>query len=170
MGDRSSSMFSWCGCAATCSIVRSVAARVAPNQTWSLPELAWQSAEPEEPPGKTCAALCRRFSDCELISFETLVKECGNQRAEGPAEGGRTNLLQARDACSSLAAAMEPSEWLYIEEDASVDGYDLEGGFPGEVQGDLTCNEGSWVSAVPSPCHVTRFYRPARARRGKSSR
>jgi hypothetical protein len=221
-------MFSWCECAATCAIVRSIAARVAPNPTWSSPEPAWQSAEPQEsattyenegddvaedddaqdapstaadgdqavstaaasfaPTGKTCAAVCRRFSDCKLFTFEPSVKEWSS--------------------CSSLAAAMASSQRLSIAEGASVHGHDVESVPPSGVQGtssvylagqgktradaeysaisdynammtvDLTrnramnqepSNEGSWESAVPSPCHVTRFYAPARARRGKSA-
>ena len=106
MGDRSSPMFSWCECAATCAIVRSIAACVAPNPTWSSPEPAWQSADPEE---------------------SSTYESEGDDVAEEN---------DAQDASSTAA-----------DGDQAV----------------------SWVSAVPAPCHVNRFYAPARARRGKSS-
>jgi len=107
MGDRSSPMCSCCECAESCAIVHSVAARVAPNPTWSSPEPAWQSADPEE-------------------SASTYESE-GDDVAEEN---------DAQDASSTAA-----------DGDQAV----------------------SWVSAIPAPCHVTRFYAPARARRGKSS-
>jgi len=77
------------------------------------------------PPGKTCAAACRRFAECKFFSFEGCMKECGKQGAEGTAEGRRTNLVQARSSCRSLAAAM-PSDWLCTAEGESVYGYDVD--------------------------------------------
>jgi hypothetical protein len=165
------------------------------------------TARSHAPPGKTCAAACRRFSDCKLFSFEPCMEECGKQGAEGTAEGRRTNLVQARSSCNSLAAGMAPSDWVCIAEGESVYGYDVESA-TGDVQGtssvhiagqaktrddaqysaisnchsmmtvDLNRNgsmnmepspQGSWGSAISSPCHITQCHAPARARRGKSS-
>jgi hypothetical protein len=135
------------------------------------------------------------------------MEECGKQGAEGTAEGRRTNLVQARSSCNSLAAGMAPSDWVCIAEGESVYGYDVEAprvtcrdqlgppGRPGQdgaptpstarsatairlMTVDLNRNgsmnlepspQGSWGSAISSPCHITQCYAPARARRGKSS-
>jgi hypothetical protein len=62
------------------------------------------------------------------------MEECGKQGAEGTAEGRRTNLVQARSSCSSLAAGMAPSDWVCIAEGESIYGYDVESS-TGDVQG-----------------------------------
>jgi hypothetical protein len=85
-------------------------------------------------PGKTCAAACRRISDCKLLRFDMCMKECGRQGAEDTAKGRRTNLVQARSSCNSLAAGMAPTEWVCIAEGESVYGYDVESA-TGDVQG-----------------------------------
>jgi hypothetical protein len=158
-------------------------------------------------PGKTCAAACRRISECKLFSFEPCMEECGRQGAEGTAEGRRTNLVQARSSCKSLAAGIAPSDWVCTAEGESIYGYDVESG-TGDVQGNSTvhlagqgktradaeykamsdCNammtvdlnrngsmnmepspQGSWGSAVSSPCHITQCIAPARAGRAEGS-
>ena len=86
------------------------------------------------PPGKTCAAVCRRFSECKLFSFDPCMEECGKQGAEGTAEGRRTNLVQARSSCKSLAAGMASSDWLCTAEGESIYGYDVDGSM-GDVRG-----------------------------------
>lgn len=159
------------------------------------------------PPGKTCAAVCRRISECKLLSFEPCMEECGNQGAEGTAEGRRTNLVQARSSCKSLAAGMASSDWVCVAEGESIYGYDVKSN-TGDVQGNSSvhlagqgktradaeykaisdCNammtvdlnrngamnmepspQGSWGSAVSSPCHITQCIAPGRAGRAKSS-
>jgi hypothetical protein len=62
------------------------------------------------------------------------MEECGKQGAEGTAEGRRTNLVQARSSCSSLAEGMAPSEWVCIAEGESIYGYDVDSS-TGDVQG-----------------------------------
>jgi hypothetical protein len=153
-------------------------------------------------PGKTCAAACRRISECKLLSFEPCMEECRKQGAEGTAEGRRTNLVQARSSCKSLAAGIAPSDWVCVAEGESIYGYDVESG-TGDVQGNSSvhlaghgktradaeykaisdCNammtvdlnrngamnmepspQGSWGSAVSSPCHITQCIAPARGR------
>lgn len=146
MGDGSSPMFRWCECTATCAIVHSIAAHVAPNPTWSSPEPAWESAEPEE----SATTYDHEGDD--------VAEEKGAQDAPSTAADG--------DHAVSTAGA-------------SVHGHDVESGPPSRVRGtDLArnramnqepSNEGSWESAVPCSCHVTRFYAQARGRRGGSS-
>jgi hypothetical protein len=92
------------------------------------------TATSHAPPGKTCAAACRRFAQCELFSFKPCMKACADQNAEGTAESRRTNLVQARSSCKSLAAAIAPSQWLCIAEGESAYGHDLETGLS-DVQG-----------------------------------
>jgi hypothetical protein len=62
------------------------------------------------------------------------MKECGNQGAEGTAEGRRKNLVQERSSCTSLAAGTAPSDWVCIADGESVYGYDVESA-TGDVQG-----------------------------------
>ena len=182
-------------------------AEAAPSTAATGDQAVSKTAGSYAPPGKTCAAVCRRFSDCKLFSFEACMEECGKQGAEGTAEGRRTNLVQARSSCSSLAAGMAPSDWVCIAEGESIYGYDVESS-TGDVQGnssvrlagqgktradaqysalsncrsmmtvDLNRNgsmnlepspQGTWGSAISSPCHITQCYAPARAGRGKSS-
>jgi hypothetical protein len=89
-------------------------------------------------PGKTCAAVCRRLSDCKLMSFEPCMEECGKQGAEDTAKGRKSNLAQARSSCASLATAMAPSDWVCIAEGESVYGYDVDSGPPSDVRGTST--------------------------------
>jgi hypothetical protein len=86
-------------------------------------------------PGKTCAAVCRRFSDCKLFSFEACMTECGNQGAEGTAEGRKTNMVQAGSSCKSLAEAMGESDWLCTAEGESIYGYDVDSGSTSDAAG-----------------------------------
>jgi hypothetical protein len=180
----------------------------APSTAANGDEAGSTTARSYAPPGKTCAAVCRRFSECKLFAFEPCMEECGNQGAEGTAEGRRTNLVQARSSCNSLAAGTASSDWVCIAEGESIYGYDVESG-TGDVQGnssvhlagqgktradaeykaisdcqsmmtvDLNRNgsmnlepspQGSWGSAVSSPCHITKCIAPARARAGSSNR
>jgi hypothetical protein len=161
MADRAFQMFDRCRCAALCAVVCSIVACVPTNPTWSSPDPASQSSDPEEsastyedggddhaedgpataanedqadsttatgyaPPGKTCAAACRRFAKCKLYSYEACMEECGKQGAEGTAEGRRTNLVQARSSCKSLAAAMGELDWVCIAEGESIYGYNVD--------------------------------------------
>ena len=179
----------------------------APSTAASSDEAGSTTARSYAPPGKTCAAVCRRFSECKLFSFEPCMEECGKQGAEGTAEGRRTNLVQARSSCKSLAAGMASSDWLCTAEGESIYGYDVESS-TGDVRGnssvhlfgqgntraeaesnalrdcgammtvDLNRNglmntepspQGTWGSAISSPCHITQCIAPSGARRGKSS-
>ena len=56
-------------------------------------------------PGKTCAAVCRKLSSCEILGFDPCMEECGKQGAEDTDEGRASNLVQAQSSCSALAAA-----------------------------------------------------------------
>ncbi len=180
----------------------------APSTAANGDEAGSTTARSYAPPGKTCAAVCRRFSECKLFAFEPCMEECGNQGAEGTAEGRRTNLVQARSSCNSLAAGTASSDWVCIAEGESIYGYDVESG-TGDVQGnssvhlagqgktradaeykaisdcqsmmtvDLNRNgsmnlepspQGSWGSAISTPCHITQCIAPARARANGSNR
>jgi hypothetical protein len=61
-------------------------------------------------PGKTCAAVCRKLSSCEILDFDPCMEECGEQGAEDTDEGRASNLVQAQSSCSALAAQFAPAQ------------------------------------------------------------
>ena len=174
-------MFAWRRWAALRAIVCSIAACVPTNPAWPSPEPGWQAAEPDESASTTenegddVAEEDHADDDPSTeansdhpASTEWLCTVEGESIYGYDVESGPPSDVRGTSSIHLFGQGKTRSEAEYsaISDCNSIMTVDLSRNGAMNME---PSSEGSWGSAVSSPCRITECIAPARARRGKNS-